>query len=189
MNPCQEWWVLSPVSPLYILWTQIMNLFHLSWRIEPWCLVPVYFLLKEWFPAIWSWQPSRAYPVISQPFSCPYQDSVHIEFWMFCVGCVCFLFVYFWILKQWGRTSMWPSCLNNFLTNPEQKGQGGDWLVWYNPSVLQSPLRLSHFKVFKCLRCIYIAKEAMLMMSSLWLQQCTLMVSWLLPHANVHSQL
>lgn len=44
--------------------------------------------------------------------------SVHMEFWMFCVGCVCFRFGSFRFIKQWGPMRMWTSCLNSFLTNP-----------------------------------------------------------------------
>lgn len=86
------------------------------------------FLYMEEFYPLWSWRASRAYPVTSQPFSCPYQDSVHIEFY---VDYVSFLFVSFRIPKQWGGTSMRPSCLNGFRTNP---GQSWDCAVWSNQS-------------------------------------------------------
>ena len=117
-----------------------------NWTTESCYILILASFSKHDFQPIWWWQASRAYPVISRPSSCPYQDSVHIEFWMFCVGCVCFHFVSFWILKQWGGTSMWPSCLNNFLTNPDQKGQRGDGVVCSNQSVLH--WWLSHFELF-----------------------------------------
>lgn len=183
MNPCKEYWGQSPDTK-YHLCTLYSNNESGPLELANWTIVSCHSLIlasfsESEFQPIWSWQVSRAYPVISWPSSCPYQDSVHIEFWMFCVGCVCFLFVSFWILKQWGGASMWPSCLNNFLTNPGQKGQTGDWVVWSDHSVLQWWLRLSHFKssIFKenCgLKCINryfqscYTDDAILMAAAMW---------------------
>lgn len=32
-------------------------------------------------------------------------------------------------IKQWQQTQMWTSWLNSFLTNPDEQGQRGDWVV------------------------------------------------------------
>lgn len=63
---------------------------------------PFLVLLMRWdlgFQLIWNWITSSAYPVISQPSSCLSQYSVHMEFWMFCVGYVCFHFGFFQIYQ------------------------------------------------------------------------------------------
>lgn len=117
------------------------NLAELDWSYA--LQIQIFFIRQNFHP-VWSLRASRAYPVTSQPFSCPYQDSVHIEFWMFCVDYVSFLFVSFRIPKQWGGTSVWPSCLNGFLTNP---GQSWDCAVWSNQSAVQWWMKC-HTKAF-----------------------------------------